>query len=1743
MMTLNLPGYEALETLHRGTKSAVFRARRQRDQLPVVIKATTPHDPSPSGALRLYREHEILNTIEIPGVVRSYGMEHHQDIHALILEDFGGISLKRVIDSTRLDLQTILQIASQLADTLAALHQRNIVHKDVNPSNIIFNGDTSQVKITDFSIASLLLRETPGASNPHALEGTLPYLSPEQTGRMNRSIDFRTDFYSLGVTLFELLIGWLPFQSSDPLELVHCHIAKMPIPPCELNHDVPQTVSDIVMKLLSKTAEDRYQSARGLKADIDRCLASLVKDGHIGPFVLGSEDVSDHFIIPQRLYGREREIGYLLESFERTCQGRSEMVLIAGYPGVGKTALVSEVHKPIARQRGFFFSGKFEQFKRNVPYASLAQAFQELIRHLLAGTPEEIEAWRARLLNALGPNAQVLVPILPELELLLPNQPSVQDLPPTESQNRFNSVFQSFVRAVAQRDHPLVLFIDDLQWADLASLKLIELLMSDPENKHLLILGAYRDQEVGADHPLSLTLQEIRGRGATVNEIFLRPLDQSTTGQFIADALHTKIQRNIPLAALVHQKTGGNPYFMNEFLKSLHEEQLLVFDAAEGEWEWDLGEIQQKGITDNVVTLMTGKIQRLPQNTERALRTAACLGSSFDLTTLSFVLGQTQARTASDLWDAIQEGLVLPIGDSYKFVREFGSESERALYQPPTHYTDVSYKFSHDRVRQAAYTIIPENQRPAIHLHIGRCLLEKEPEHDRDEHLFDIVNHLNLGTPSIVDKVQKLKLAEWNLIAGRKAKESAAFDAALKYFTSGRLLLENDWATHYQLCYDLHRECGECEYLTGNFEASEHLFDLTVARSGTHLDKAHICAAKAMLYTAMGKYDRAMEAGLAGLRLLGVRISPNPSKLSVAIEILRTKWNLRGKPIESLALLPAMGKPGPMIAVDILANLMTVAYSSSAELSAIAMTTMLNLTLRHGSAPVSSYSFTNYGLLVGSGLGSYDKGLEFGKLGIAVADHFRSKLFLGRCNFIVGAVLNHWRNHASGNLTYLNEGQRFSTESGDLQFVAIAHIHIVLVSLFTGASLDELFARATEYVKFGNRVKFEDFTHESVIARQIVLCLKGETASAGSYSGVDFQEEEYLKKLESTKFVVAKMYYIAAKMQTSFLFGDFATVESLAAGSTSQIHALMGQLPEVEYNFYHSLGCAALLPDAPPEKAGILSRSLHRNQKKMKKWADNCAANFLHKYQLIEAERARLHGNKAQAMDLYDKAIASAREHGFVQNEALASELAGRFYWMEGKEKIANTYLLEARRAYLAWGATGKARQLEHQYPGLIADEAEKAKRRSVTETTTIAGDVAGSSLDLISVLKASQALSGEIVLGKLLERMIEIVVENAGAERGCLLMEKENALVIVAEREERTRTTETLQWLPAAEGGRVCAAIVQYVARTRDHVVLTDATISRRFASDPYVVLNKPRSILCAPILHQGKLSALLYLENNLTAGAFNRERIEVLRLLSSQIAISIENALLHEQEKAFARMQEEVRLAAQIQQNLLPQSSPAVEGYEIAGSNVPAHAVGGDYFDFIQISEDRWAICIGDVSGKGLPASLLMANLQATLRGQTLLDSPPSECLRRANRLLYQSTSPEKFATLFYGILDTRRHTLLYSNAGHDNPFVLRLAVETRRLKTGGIPLGMFEDFVFDEETISVEPGDLIVMCSDGIAEAMNANEEQFGEQRLSAILVQSDHPSPHDVIRKILETAKEFTGSTPQSDDMTVVVLRRT
>jgi predicted ATPase/serine phosphatase RsbU (regulator of sigma subunit)/tRNA A-37 threonylcarbamoyl transferase component Bud32 len=1742
-MPFELPGYEIIEELHKGRQTVVYRAKRSRDHHPVVIKAIRPDEASPFDAARLHHEHETMQRANVSGVVKIYGIEHHHDIHALILEDFGGIALKRIIQSKRLDFLTVLQIACQLSEILAEIHERNIIHKDINPNNIIMNPDTGQVKVTDFGIASLLSRETASIGSLNGLEGSLPYISPEQTGRMNRSLDYRTDLYSLGVTLFELLIGWVPFQSTEPMELIHSHIAKMPSSPSLLNLEVPLPLSAIVMKLLAKTAEERYRSARGLKADLDRCLREWQTTGRITPFPPGEKDATDRFSIPQHLYGREDEITELLGAFERVSNGSSEMVLVSGQAGIGKSALIQEIHKPIAGGRGFFITGKFDQFKRNIPYASLAQAFQEFIRQLLTRTDDELSIWKTTLREALGQRGQVLVKIIPELELVIGEQPSLPELPATESQNRFNTLFLDFVSTIAQPEHPFVLFLDDLQWADAASLNVIQLLLTDRRLKHFLFLGSYRENDIDAGHPLFHALSAIRESGTSVRELALQPFSHTMVGQLIADALQVSLNQAAPLAVLVHQKTGGNPYFVNEFLKSLHHESLLTFDSDDATWNWDLGEIQKRGITDNVVILMAEKIRRLPLQTQKTVQLASCVGNTFDLFTLSLVYGNTQAQTATDLWPAIEEGLLLPIGDAYKFVHEPGAETATLTVVPPTYYTDVSYKFAHDRVRQSAYSLIPEDQRAAFHLEIGKTLLEKTAEGQSNEKIFDIVNQFNLGAVRVREKSQRYLVAQLNLKAGKRAKDSAAFEAALKYLTTGRTFLDDDWSTDYALSLDLHRESGECEYLTGRFDASEQLFDIIISRAKTNLDKARIFAAKVMLYTHTGKHDKAIDAGLTGLKLVGVHLTPHPGKAGVGIEILKSQWALRGKTVPDLAKLPWMTEPEPQIAIDILTSLMIVAYSSSAELSATVMTKLLRTTLRHGIADASSYAFALYGLLVGAGLRSYKTAFEFGNLAIAVSQQLNNPLYRGRANFVMGAVIHHWRKHARLNLEYLRDARALSMESGDLQFVASANTHLALVHMFIGTSLDSVFEKATKYLDYTTRIKFDDFAHEFISVRQMALSLKGQTNHQGSFDTADFHEDDYIPKLSTTKFIVAKMYYVLRRMQTMYFFGQYADAARLASGSRKQLFALMGQLSEAEFNFYDSLICTAQCAAVSSSERRRLIRSVMKNQRIMKRWSAHCPENFSDRYLLVEAEVARLQGRNTDAMDLYEKAIFAARTHGFVQNEAVANELAARFYISRGKQVFAATYLRESRRAYTAWGATAKVAMLQHSYADLLGDESTHHRPRTVSDTSTIYADGLNAKLDLISVLKASQALSGEIVLANLLDRMMQIVIENAGAQRGLFLMEKELSFHVVAEREEQSKVAISLQSQPLEQSKQLCSSLVQYVARTKKHLVVKDATVDQRFARDPYVLEKRPKSILCLPILHQGKVTALLYLENNLIAGTFTQERIELLQLLSSQIAISIENARLYEQEKAFVRMQEEVRLASQIQQNLLPKHSPVISGYEIAGVNIPAQMVGGDYFDFIQITADRWAICIGDVSGKGLPASLLMANLQATLRGQTLLDAPPGECLHRSNRLLYQSTSPEKFATLFYGVLDTSAHSLTYANAGHDNPYVMNQGVQKSRLKAGGIPLGMMEEISFEYDFVSLVPGDTIIMYSDGIPEAMNEQEDFFGDERLATLVARHYTITTTGLMEKIIAEVKAFTGTMPQSDDMTIVVVRRT
>ncbi len=1560
-MTLmnTLLGYENIEELYQGPNSLIYRGREKADHQPVILKILNQAYPSPEKIARFKLEYEITHSLNpstplageaITGVVKAHDLRTDQHRWVMVLEDFGGESLDRLIRRQQFSLAEFLKMAIEIVSILDQVHQQRIIHKDVNPSNIVLNLATDCLKLIDFGIATTLTRENPTLRNPNVMEGTLAYISPEQTGRMNRAMDYRTDFYSLGVTFYELLTGQLPFPTTDALELVHCHIAKPPISSHELNANVPQPLSDIITKLMAKNAEDRYQSAYSLKADLEECLRQWQVTGQIAPFPLRQQDVSSQFQISQKLYGREQEIEILLTAFERVAitdgssqaedaqrgsggenltpqseaslwdiphlatdipseahpraKSKIEMMLVSGYTGIGKSTLVQEVYKPITRQRGYFITGKFDQFQRNIPYASLIQAFRTLVRHLLTGTEAEIETWREKLLGALGPNGQVIIEVIPEVELIIGPQSAVPVLPLTEARNRFNLVFQNFIKVFAQSEHPLVVFLDDLQWADGASLKLIEVLMAAPDSEYLFLIGAYRDNEVSETHPLLLTLAEMRREGITVNHISLSPLALPHVVQLMADTLHCTPGQARPLAELVLAKTEGNPFFINEFLKSLYAQDLVTFDFQRGRWQWELEQIQARGITDNVAALMAHKVQKLGEQTQQVLKLAACIGNQFDLQTLSIVYEQSPQETAADLWAAITEGLILPLGDAYKLMRldVYGlAEAVR-----------VDYKFAHDQIQQAAYALIPEAEKQTVHRRVGQLLLQNAPEAEREQRIFDIVNQLNLGRQLVSQQSERDELARLNLMASKRAKASAAYQPAFNYLQVGLELLdplpspstvgdreaEDSWERQYDLTLALYVEATETAYLNTDFEQMERWGQVVLQRARTLLDKAKIYEVQIEAYTAQNKLREAAQTGLAMLELLGIRFPKKPQKWQVLLSLIGTKLILAGKRIEDLSDLPEMSDPIKLAAIRIFKGIIGVVYLATPELFPLIVLKQVDLSVKYGNTAESAVAYSVYAIILAGVLGDIEAGYRFAQLCLKVMERFNAVELKARLFFTVHFFIRPWKEHIKETLRPLLEGYQSALETGDLVYAtSVVNVHAI-GSFFIGKELTALEREIALYSEAIAKLKQERALHLHAVYQQAVLNLLGRAENPARLMGDCYNEEHMLAlHLEANDKNVLCNHYLV-KLILCYLFQDYPRAAENAASLEKYVEGIIGIYTLAIFQFYDSLIGLAIYPEAsPPEQKRILHK-VAANQKKMKKWAKHAPVNYLHKFYLVEAERARVLGHDSEARGYYDQAIALAQENEYLNEEALAYELAARFYLAQGQTRLADYYLRDARYAYRRWGATAKVKDLEARYPQFVAQIRSSRELPTLTTPTTDTSETASSLLDLTSVLKASQAISGEIVLDKLVATLMRVVIENAGAQRGYLLLDKEGTWAIEAEGTviENEAEVTALQSAPVlTQVDNLSHAIVNYVARTKESVVLNDASGEGIFTQDPYIIQNQPKSILCSPLINQGKLNGMLYLENNLTTGAFTWERQEVLNLLSGQAAISIENARLY--------------------------------------------------------------------------------------------------------------------------------------------------------------------------------------------------------------------------------------------------------
>ncbi|MEC4818188.1 MAG: serine/threonine-protein kinase PknK, partial [Scytonema sp. PMC 1069.18] len=1114
-------GYDILEQIYAGARTLVYRCTRESDRQPVVIKLLQREYPTWSELVQFRNQYTISKILDIDGVVKTYSLENYQNSYILVMEDFGGISLKDYIANSPLSLPEFFQIAVSIVTILDQLTNYRVIHKDIKPANILINPYTKQVKLIDFSIASLLARETQSLISPNVLEGTLAYISPEQTGRMNRGIDWRSDFYSLGITFFELLSGQLPFTGDDAMELVYCHLAKQPPAVHSINPVIPPILSDIIAKLMAKNAEDRYQSALGLKYDLEKVRQIYQKTGKFEDFDLGKRDISNRFSIPEKLYGREKEVETLLAAFDRVTAGNREMILVAGFSGIGKTAVVNEVHKSIARHRGYFIKGKYDQFQRNIPFSGFIQAFRELIKQLLSESNAQLEKWKTKILTALGEQGQVIIEVLPELERIIGGQPPVAQLSSSGTANRFNLLFQKFVQVFTSKEHPLVIFLDDLQWADSASLKLIELIMCESHTQYLLLIGAYRDNEVSPTHPFMLTLEEITKEKTTVNTIQLKPLSQKDLTYLVADTLNCSAEITLPLTEVIYKKTKGNPFFSHQFLKNLHEENLIIFNFDNQYWECQFSKIKELPLSENVIDFIVNQLQKLPLATQEVLKLAACIGNKFDLATLAIVNNKSQAETAADLWKALQERLVIPLDEVYKFYQNETTSNQWSIANDSEKLT-ISYTFLHDRVQQAAYFLIPENQKKTIHLNIGQLLLKNTSVAEQDERIFDIVNQLNYSIDLINNQEELNELARLNLIAGRKAKASTAYVAAMKHFSLALSMITADsWQSQYSFTLALHEEACDAAYLCGDFDQMEQLAEKVINLDTKLLNKIRVYEIKIQAYIAQNHLFDAFKIACSILQSIDIDFPEEPSEKEIQQAFQTVAEKLIHRNIADLINLPEMTEPKILIAMRILSSMFSAAYLGRPEFVPLITLKMIDLSIQYGNTGMAAIGYCTYGFLLCSVVGDISTGYEFAQLSLNLLSKINATSLQAKTLLLYNSLIGHWKNHASSFLKPLQEVYQIGLETGDLEFASYALHNYSFGSYLTGQELTELEHEMTAYCETLKLLKQKTCLSYVQIWQQTVLNLMNQSQDVCYLIGEVYDERIMLSLHQEMNDVTA----------------------------------------------------------------------------------------------------------------------------------------------------------------------------------------------------------------------------------------------------------------------------------------------------------------------------------------------------------------------------------------------------------------------------------------------------------------------------------------------------------------------------------------------------------------------------------------------------------------------------------------------
>ncbi|XDD49703.1 SpoIIE family protein phosphatase [Leptospira sp. WS92.C1] len=1733
---MELPGFDTFESFFIDHQFLIYRSVDQKSGKHVLLKILRQKNPSRKDIQKIHHDFRISSFAKGPRIQNSLELIRHEDLPILVIEDSDFVPLPKIYPNGVHSIEKFFNLAMSISFSLKEIHEKRIVHQSLRPGNIWVHPETETAKITDFSTATFSGKDTSPSVTPDLSAEVLSYIPPELTGRLSRVLDLRTDFYSLGIIFYEMITGVLPFVSKDRNEILHAHLARKPLLVHNVREDLPLSLSLVIAKLLEKDPEKRYASINGLIYDLELCQKNYQNQNQETVFVPGSRDIPELTFDPSAIYGRDKEKAILESSLDKVFRGETSLVFITGDSGSGKSVLARSFLKSISERGGIVVQGKFDQYETSVPFGGLIHSLRNLVSIFLSKPEKEIRELKRLIRQYTGANGQILLNQIPELEFIIGPQPPLAELPPDENRNRFYFTIRNFIRAISEISRPLVLYMDDLQWADPASLKLIETFLIYTKIKNFLCILSFRQEAVEKSNGFSKILESLESNKVQKNQITVNPLDKESIFRLLQDLAPGPDDQIGIVSSVLHKKTLGNPFAIVQLLRTSEKTNYISYDFESKFWRWDTDKVSQLPVADNVIDLLCQRIRDLSPGVQELLGVCSCLGERFTSGFISKLHFFDTAQLNQILWEAVREGLLTP-----------AHNQEHSLFEENIA-AEQGFGFSHDRVQQAAYSLLEESKRKEFHKKVGIALLDLHGPEPKNRVLFQITNHLNQAAEEISEDLLRKNLTALNYNAGLQAKSSGSYESSLKYLNSALHALDQGaFVTDIELYSNVILETAETEYLLNNYERTMQLLESLENLNLPDLQYIRADAIQVRLYSKMNKVENAVFAGLRAMKRFQINIPSLPLLVTLVLfkELFLSLILSKGKSDTELISIKENGEPEYQALIDLFADLGPSAFTYNQNLFALIVLKMFNTSLTKGVSRSSPIAYSGYGMIVNQALKNLDQAIRYSKLAMDLNDKIPFDLVKWKVQYVYSAYLCHWKRHIVLDIGLLDDVHNGALQNGDIFYAGFSMQAKTQKKIFAASPIEELLSdieSADQYFT-ASRDNFSFTIVKS--SHQLIKALAGKTISPDSLNDPEFNTQEFEKRILEDKNFTALSYFYNDLTKLYYFSGNYQ--RALVSGEKGEklIQNAFGLIPFAEFWFYYGLTIFANDDEFSFSKRFRFSKKLKQIFAHFEKWSKDCPENFMGHLELLKAEKNRTKGNTGATIAGYEKAIKLFQESGFVSFQALACEIAAKFHYKLGNFSLGNHYIQHSIDLYARWGASTKVTELENRFSNQInlSISPEAIGRRIQNQTPD---------LDQEIILKTYNLLSGEILLDNLLKKLIQIAMETAGATRAIYFhLHNKNLMVYLAGQSGETGII--VENLPELDETQYPVSYLNYVFRTGKMISTAgfDSSSIKDF-TDQYIKEKRPQSVICIPLVHAGGLKGVLYLENQLVKGVFTENRISTLELIAGQAAISIENANLYAEleEKVVERtselnntiklIQKDLLYAQKIQDRILPKSEVTVAGLYILTKYIPMNEVGGDIYDYVEISPGKVRIFLADATGHGVQAALVTMLIKSEYEGLKFLDLPPGEVISKLNKeIIAKYSAIKSFFSCLIADIDTGEGTLSYSAAGHPDQFYLSGTTITRLFKSGPI-IGISDKVRYQTQFLEIETGGKLFFFTDGIVEEFNSFEEEFGEDRLlESILKESSKPVP-DLVKSVFGDLQSFLSGQKAQDDITFLTV---